>query len=146
MGDYRDALESGGDEAVRAMEADRQQNIKMLLGTMTWEQQKAFMFLFAAVARPRAFTDCRNGRSAAGSRYLKYWHGQLHRFIELLSDNRFFFEPIFEALTDGKKLDPHADQDFHDLMCGVCSISTKQEDFVFEVLNTYKLIKEFTPT
>lgn len=146
MSDYHDALESGGDEAVRAMEADRQQTIEMLLGTMTWDQRRAFLFLFAATARPRAFTDCRNGRSAAGSRYLRYWHGQLHRFIELLSANRFFFEPIFEAMTGGKKLDPHADQDFHDLMCGVCSIANKQETFDNEVMNTYKLIKEFTPT
>lgn len=145
MGDYIDSLESGGDEAVRAMEADRQQKIEMLLGTLTWDQRKAFMFLFAATARPRAFTDCRYGRSPAGMRYLRYWHGQLHRFIELLSANRFFFEPLFEAMTGGKELDPHADQDFHDLMCGTCSIMNKQENFVAEVMNTYQLIKQFVP-
>ena len=145
MGDYHDALETGGDAAVMAMEAERQQNISALLGVMPLDQRLAFAFLFAAVARPQALTDYRGGRSPAGNRYLRYWNGQLHRYIELLNYNRFFFEPIFESVTGGKALDPHADQDFHDLMCGVCSIANKQEAFVAEVFDTYKLIKQFVP-
>lgn len=145
MGDYHDALAAGGDAAVQAMEAERQQSIIALLGVMPIDQRLAFAFLFAAVARPQALTDCRGGRSPAGNRYLRYWHGQLHRYIELLNYNRFFFEPVFEAITGGKPLDPHADQDFHDLMCGTCSIMNKQEAFVAEVFDTYKLIKEFVP-
>ncbi|HBP8299354.1 TPA: hypothetical protein L6L13_004251 [Escherichia coli] len=145
MSEYIDALETGGDAAVRAMEEDRQQKIEWLLNTTPWDQRMAFVFLFAAIARPQAFTDFRGGRSPAARRYLTYWKGQLFRYTELLSANRFFFEPIFESLSAGKPLDPHADADLHDLMCGVCSIMGKQEAFDNEVMNTYHLIKQFTP-